>query len=395
MKGLLSLLIFATTFASHESFMIEADKAVSFEEKLALEGHIKIQSGPLTAEAEEAFCFHDKESPMHLKKNVSLLLDNYGQIFCDRACLDPQNHIAEFNSASEPVIYKDIKNGLEVQAHKMGIGLTENNQKMKHFEAYQNVKAHWKYDVDCDAEEAYFTPENHTLCFQRAHIVVKNKTDLICQKASIDTKTRLITLENVAGLLEAEENLHVIADILTYKEPFMKMQGHVRLNMMLSAGPADMTLIDTCIVDEIRHTISLLPTASGRIILTTPYGSLKAGSIELHYQEEEGDYKLQTLLLKGDVEMANTFSFKDPETPVNRYALADNVEVDCFERVMTLKAQKNQRVLFYDEGKKVQVSADAIAVCYKDGKEEISGKGAVRMLFNDSELSRLTEHFHK
>lgn len=398
MKGLLGLWLLAgatTGILSHESFIIEADNAISSQDKLELSGHIKIQSGPLSAESGQAFCLHDKQSPLQLSQNVKLFVENYGQISCDTAFLDPAHHVAHFNSSLTPVVYADTKNGLQVKACSMTISLTENNQKMTCFDAYQNVQAEWKYNLSCDAEEAHYTPDNHTLVFQTAHILVKDKTDLICQKAAIDTKTHIIKLQSIAGTLHAKEDLHVIADQLSYKEPVMDLKGNVHLNMKLAAGMADLTSVDSCIVDDTRHTIFLLPPVSRQIILTTPYGNLRASSIDLHYEEDEGEYKLQTMILRGDVEIANTFSFKDPETPVNRYALADIVEVDCFEKVMTLKAQKNKRVLFYDEGKKVQVSADAIAVCYRDGQEEISGKGAVRMLFNDSELSRITEHFHK
>ena len=113
------------------------------------------------------------------------------------------------------------------------------------------------------------------------------------------------------------------------------------------------------------------------------------------YQENEGEYKIQKIILKGAVEITNTFSFKDPETLVNRYAMAHIVEVDCFEKSITLLPLEKQRVLFLDDEKKVQVSADALAVSYKEGEEKISGKGAVRMLFTKSESLRFSGCFYK
>ncbi|MEI6531403.1 MAG: hypothetical protein WCN87_01125 [Chlamydiota bacterium] len=396
MNSLFSLLFLAsTTILPHDSFIIEADKAVSANENLQLSGHVKIQSGPLTAESEEASCSQDKQSPLFLNVDVRLFIENYGQINCASAFLDPSQHIAQFNSLGSPVIYKDVKLDLYVEASQMSLFLSDNNQKLKSFTAHKDVKALWKYGLSCEGEEAFFHPENHTLTFLRAHIIAKDKLDMICQRALLDTKTHSVSLEHVAGFLQASENLHVIADHLHYLAPLITLTGNVSLNMQLTAGEATLSAIHTCVVNEALHTIQLHPLPSSHIFLKTPYGTVKADNIDLLYEETDGEYKLQNLVLKGAVELANTFSFKDPETPVNRYAIAHIVEVDCFDKIMTLKPLKNQRVLFLDEGKKVQVSADAIAVCYKDGQEEISGKGAVRMLFTDSELLRFSERFHK
>ncbi len=396
MNGFFNLLFLASTsLLPHDSFIIEADKAVSTHEKLQLSGHVKIESGPLTAESTEASYAQDKNSPLFLNVDVRLFIANYGQISCDSAFLDPAQHIAHFKSLTAPVTYKDIKNDLYVEASKMALSLSDNNQKLKSFTAHKNVKAFWKYGLSCEGEEALFDPENHTLMFLRPHIIAKDKMDVICQKAFLDIKKNSLSLENVTGCLEALDNLHVVADNLSYAAPLITLTGNVSLSMPLKSGKAELTSIHTCVVNEALYTIHLLPIPSKYIFLKTPYGTVKSDSIDLLYQENEGEYKIQKIILKGAVEITNTFSFKDPETLVNRYAMAHIVEVDCFEKSITLLPLEKQRVLFLDDEKKVQVSADALAVSYKEGEEKISGKGAVRMLFTKSESLRFSGCFYK
>lgn len=391
MKWLLLCFLASVNFIDNSPFVIEADKAVSANGKLILSGHVKITSGLLTAIAEEATSAHDKTGPITLTTDVLLSVENYGQIACDKAVLDPNTHRALFTGQGHPVVYRDAKNELFIDAKTMSLVFTE--QKIENFEAHEDVIANWRYGVRCASLTASYFPDSHLMTFETAHITVKDKSDLHATKAAFNTKTHTITLERVKGILQAKETLHVESDTLIYKDPQIHLKGQIQLAMDLKAGPAVLTGVDDCLIDEVHHTVVLLPESKGRILLTTPYGTVTASSIDVAYEREDKEYKIRSLLLKGDVQLANTFSFKDPEMPVNRYALADVVEVDCYERIMTLKATNNKRVLFFDEGKKVQVSADAIAVCYKDGQEEISGKGAVRMLFNESELSRMTEHF--
>ena len=137
MNGFFNLLFLASTsLLPHDSFIIEADKAVSTHEKLQLSGHVKIESGPLTAESTEASYSQDKNSPLFLNVDVRLFIANYGQISCDSAFLDPAQHIAHFKSLTAPVTYKDIKNDLYVEASKMALSLSDNNQKLKSFTVF-------------------------------------------------------------------------------------------------------------------------------------------------------------------------------------------------------------------------------------------------------------------
>ena len=393
MKFLLIPLIAAATFLENGPFVVEADKAVSRGGELELSGHVKIHTGVLSAESEEARCSHDQKGPMNLRQKVFLSAQDYGQISCDEATLDPSNKKALFQSKTSPVIFQDSKNGVTVESSLMTLLFTDSS--IEQFRAEKNVFASWKYGLSCFAEEAFFVPSQNELSFNKAHIIVKERADLHAKKASFKTKGHAIYLEEVNGYFKAKEDLYVVSDSLSYQEPIVCLQGHVRLQVKLLSGPATLSHIDSCTIDDAKGSILVIPASGQRLLLEAPYGTMRANTIEIFYDKDDDEYRPKFFLLKGNVEMANTYSFRDPETPVNRFALADIVEVDCYDRVMTLKARETKRVLFFDEEKKVQVSAEAIAVCYKDGQEEISGKGAVRMLFTESELLRMTDRFHK
>lgn len=393
MTFLLLPLIAAATFLENGPFVVEADKAISRSGELELSGHVKIHTGVLSAESDEARCSHDQQGPMSLRHHVFLCAQDYGQISCDEAILDPTAKKAFFQSKTGPVIFQDEKNGVIVESSLMTLLFTESS--IEQFQAEKNVCASWKYGLSCFAEEAIFVPSQNELSFNKAHIIAKERADLYTKKALLKTKGHAIHLEEVNGYFKAKDDLHIIADTLSYQEPLICLQGHVTLQVKLLSGPATLSHIENCTIDDAKGSIHIVPATGQRLLLEAPYGTMRANNIEIIYDKDDDEYRPKFFLLKGNVEMANTYSFRDPETPVNRFALADIVEVDCYDRVMTLKARENKRVLFFDEEKKVQVSAEAIAVCYKNGQEEISGKGAVRMLFTDSELLRMTDRFHK
>lgn len=106
---------------------------------------------------------------------------------------------------------------------------------------------------------------------------------------------------------------------------------------------------------------------------------------------------LRQVTLIGNVRILNRKSQDLEETgTLMQYALADRVEFFPETREMTFSSTGKKRVLFYDKGNNVKVSATALKIKREPGmkSESIQGVGDVRFSFVDKEFDQIRKQFN-
>lgn len=127
-------------------------------------------------------------------------------------------------------------------------------------------------------------------------------------------------------------------------------------------------------------------------------GEIYADKVVLDYEYTGGhNVILRKVTLFGNVKILNRKSEDLEETgTLMQYALADKVEFYPESREMTFSATGKKRVLFYDKGNNVKVSATALKIKREPGmkSESIQGVGDVRFSFVDKEFDQIRKQFN-
>lgn len=123
-----------------------------------------------------------------------------------------------------------------------------------------------------------------------------------------------------------------------------------------------------------------------QVVYEDKQGQISADKAAIDFvKDEQGKYAPQKVTLVGHIQIV------EQKNDGNRYALADYVEVFPQINKMVLKAEKSNKVLFFDEKKNIQLSAQSITAT-KDkltGKESIHGSGDVKFIFAKDEIEKL------
>jgi len=125
-------------------------------------------------------------------------------------------------------------------------------------------------------------------------------------------------------------------------------------------------------------------------------GEVFADAFCLDYEEMEDGLAITKITLMENVRIMNRFIDSSPdEQETRQYALADVVELFPASKEMKLHAKQGHRVLFYDQGNGLQVSAPVVKVVRgsAQNKETIEGEGDVRFHFAESEFDELRQRF--
>lgn len=242
----------------------------------------------------------------------------------------------------------------------------------------------------------------------------------------IDFSCDAMQWEENRDLLTLRDNVNVsqsaIGQIRSKKEVRIyhhQCAGKKRIRIVESLGETILTH-----VDENKH-LSHILTAYGSVVvdherLTTvlesprnEFGNVVDGR-QVYFQDYLGeiyadravlDYEQlpdsQTLsptkvTLEGHVHILNRSSVNPHESEsFLQYALADKVEFFPQKSEMLLTSAEDGRVLFFDKGNNLQISAPGIKIRRdkKIQKESIQGIGDVRFSFVDKELEKLKKHF--
>lgn len=121
-------------------------------------------------------------------------------------------------------------------------------------------------------------------------------------------------------------------------------------------------------------------------------GEIYADKAFLKYSYIEQKMIPVRIVLEGNVKMSTKVRDKKG---TQQYVLADRVDFIPQSKEMTLKASKGKRVLLYDEGSSLEVSAPQIKL-HRDkamNKEMVQGIGDVRLHFVENESEQLRSHF--
>lgn len=102
------------------------------------------------------------------------------------------------------------------------------------------------------------------------------------------------------------------------------------------------------------------------------------------------------IVLQGNVKITNTLEqSEENKPPAYQYILADRVDFIPQTKEMIFKAAKERRVLFFDKGNHLEVSAPGLKLIRDKAtcKETVQGLGDVRFSFVESEFDQLRHHF--
>lgn len=148
-----------------------------------------------------------------------------------------------------------------------------------------------------------------------------------------------------------------------------------------------LTCYGKLLVDHVCSTITMeSPPEGEQVFLEDARGQVHADKATVDYSLEKSILKV---LLEGHVQIRNAHSEKP------QYALADTLEYHPATQEMILRAEKGNRVLLYDEGKDLQISAPGISL-KRDlltQKETIKGLGDVRFSLAKEEFGELRRKF--
>lgn len=386
-----------------------------------------------------------------LAKRVRFDLSDGGMLNCSSASIDFPSGKGIFQNSPEQeyvIFSQNLKNKQErlpfiVKARSMELDFepVRVHAAVRKIAIHRDVQIDYNHDFIAVGDEGTFVrkegPESsqgvngivilqadpHKLCS-----VTNRKGDLIrSQTIIIDTEVRTIDFDNPCGSLTANggHKVDFAAEraLWSDKNDSVLLQRNVRIaqkglgklntdgelkiiqnNKQLSTleslgktvliqggdetGPLrTLTCYGRLLVDHIASTVTMESPSetSEQVFFEDVRGQIYADKALIHYQEKN----VSQIVLEGDVKVLNGQSEKA------QYALADILEYNPSTQEMTLKGKNGKRVLFYDEGKDLQISAPGVLL-KRDPithKETIKGIGDVRFSLVKDEFGELRKKF--
>lgn len=129
-------------------------------------------------------------------------------------------------------------------------------------------------------------------------------------------------------------------------------------------------------------------TGMPQVTYTNTSGKVLADSATVDYAESnKGSLQATRVTLMRNVRLIYLES--------DQYALADLVTYYPEKKLMVMEGRENNRVLFFDKKRNMQLSAHTIHAERNvvTGKDSVQGVGDVRFIFGEEELTKLKERF--
>jgi hypothetical protein len=415
---------------------LSSDHASYDGTELRLEGHVFLDNDLGQMEADYALLKKEDSSPefssIHLKDQVSIFFENKGELFSDQAFLDFQTLKGTISSGEYPVVYK----GSDLELYSKAIDLTfsrdENTLGLNSLLAKENVHIDYLENFHLDCDEAHYT---ESLLVARAkhpktpcHLV-HLEDHIEALNISVDLETHLMTFHSPKGELSSLFSPNFSERQCAFASNMMTWDHKNELLTLLGAIVIHDPTMGTLIGDHIfalqqkthlgKKVVQSIET-EGKTLLVghdgqslTSYGTLKIDrdtlmmnctssegeqflyenrEVRLHADTASIEYTLQQMELKprsihlhGNVKI---FS-RSAKHPI-RKGLADHVLYNPLTQETKLLADKGNRVLFWDDEKKLTLSAPEILITFDptSGEETIKGIGAVRFTFSEEEGTR-------
>lgn len=130
--------------------------------------------------------------------------------------------------------------------------------------------------------------------------------------------------------------------------------------------------------------------------LKDDFGEIFADKAEIIYTPLQGKIKTpEKVILTGNVKIVNKSGAQADSSTILHMALADKVELTPQSNEIVFYSKRKNRVLFYDKGNDLQISAPKLKVRRdkRTKKESFEGAGDVRFSFQDREIALLREKF--
>jgi hypothetical protein len=124
-------------------------------------------------------------------------------------------------------------------------------------------------------------------------------------------------------------------------------------------------------------------------------GEIHADKVFIKYEEVGKKIIPARIVLEGNLRIENHFeNFADAKKE-NQYILAHRVDFIPQTSEMIFKAEKGKRVLLYDKGNNLQVSAPRLKIIRDKSvkKETLQGIGDIRFNFIENELDQFRRQF--
>ncbi|MCB1073093.1 MAG: hypothetical protein KDK96_08355 [Chlamydiia bacterium] len=374
-------------------------------------------------------------SSIFLQKDVSIFLESQGKLFSDQAFFDFQTMTGEVSSVDYPVIFRGKE--LDLFCRKMNLSLIRKakNFEISHLIAQEEVHIDYLNDFHIDCEKAIYKEDALTASGRKLSSLTHLEDWVHAKKIHLDLKTNLLTLESPKGELSSlffpedpDRKCQFASHLLTWdhQEHFLLLKGGVviydpLLGTLIGENIFSLKQKETCG----KWTIQSIET-DGKTILSSndgdsliSYGTLKLDRDELlitcesppdqqlKYENEElllfanrarieysiqgFELKPETIFLDGNVQI-----FSHNLSRPLRKGLADHVIHHPQLMETRLLADGDNTVLFWDEEKKLQLSAPEILITQEGEEEIVKGIGTVRFTFTEEEGMRIDGLFpHK
>lgn len=206
---------------------------------------------------------------------------------------------------------------------------------------------------------------------------------------SVITLLGHVSLENTMGKMTAEQAILKKDIEKQTKIDFPWIE--VKKNVFLTLSEGGSLSCETVILDYTKMTSLFL--GHPQVYFRDKIGEIYADRARVDYIEKEGGgLKANLIILYDNVRLINLGS---PEKPASQYALADKVVYDPNQQLVILEGIDQNRVLFFDKLRDMQISAKTVHAKRnpETQTDSIEGKGDVRFVFGQQELNKIKQRF--
>ena len=367
-------------------------------------------------------------STIFLQKNVSIFFENQGKLFSDQAFLDFQTLKGTISSSDYPVIYKGEE--LDLFCTKIDLALKHDgpNFEISTLTAKEEVHIDYQKDFHIDCDKALY--ENDTLTATGNCYCTHFDDTTIAKKITMDLKTNLLALEAPKGKLSSlffpddpdrkcqfashlliwdhQNDLLTLTGGVVIHDPLLgtlvgedifslKQRKHFGKRMVQSIETEGKTILSsndsetltsygTLKIDRDELLLTCTSPPDKQLIYEKEDLLLFADTARIEYSFQGLELKPHAIYLDGNVQI---FSH-DISRPL-RKGIADHIIYDPTSKQTHLLADPGNHVLFWDDEKKLSLSAPEILIEH-DGEEEIvKGIGVVHFTFTEEEGKRIEE----
>lgn len=294
--------------------------------------------------------------------------------------------LAHFTKGNVAVIGKGRKcllsalAGDRIRSDRIDVSLATGILEMGHPEGFL-------YPIKEDPTPLKFSSENLLWNHQQNQLILHSDVDIT---------------HPTLGHLENPDEVHIFRAEGKGSGTFEKIisEGHTTLTRSDPQTQRFYTLIceGRVLLDHVRGHAELVAAdpKNTPVHLKDEYGEIFADTAIIAYTPTQKRVQTpQKITLKGNVKIINRNTAQLDDSAILHMALADKVELNPSTNEMVFTALRGKRVLFYDKGNDIQISAPKLTIRrnQQTKKESFEGAGDVRFTFQDREIALLREKF--